>query len=190
MNHKLILSGLLATCLLLEGCAAAVVAGAAGTAVVANDRRTVGAQLDDESIELKISGLIAGDPTLRKQTHITAVSMDGEVLLVGQAPGEQLRSQILNGVRTIPGVRKIHNQIRLMTPTRMGTRTHDTWLTSVIKGKLLAAGDLDSSAVKVVTENSEVFLMGLVNRQEAELATEIARNVSGVTKVVKVFQYQ
>ncbi|WKE66071.1 division/outer membrane stress-associated lipid-binding lipoprotein [Gallaecimonas kandeliae] len=188
MNKAVMTACLMAT-MLLQGCAVALVAGAAGTASVANDRRTVGAYIDDESIELKITGIISSDPELRSNTHVSVVSMNGEVLLVGQAPGEALRTRIVSQAQKVPGVSKVNNQIRLMTPTRLSTRTHDTWLTSVVKGKLIAS-DLDSSAVKVVTENAEVFLMGLVSHQEGDSAANIARNVSGVTRVVKVFQYR
>ncbi|WP_192813378.1 division/outer membrane stress-associated lipid-binding lipoprotein [Gallaecimonas xiamenensis] len=188
MRNAVMMAGLMAT-LLLQGCAAALVAGAAGTAAVANDRRTVGAYIDDENIELKITGVISSDPELRTKTHVNAVSINGEVLLIGQAPGEALRAKILSETQKIQGVRKVNNQIRLMTPTRLSTRTHDTWLTSVVKSKLFGA-DVDSSAIKVVTENSEVFLMGMVSHEEGNMATEVARNVPGVSRVVKVFQYR
>ncbi|WP_406665910.1 division/outer membrane stress-associated lipid-binding lipoprotein [Gallaecimonas sp. GXIMD1310] len=186
---KIILISAMSSVLLLQGCAAALVAGAAGTAVVANDRRTVGAYIDDESIELKINGLINSDENLRKNTHVSAVSVNGQVLLVGQAPGEQFRSAIVDKVKAVPGVRKIHNQIRLMTPTSLGTRAHDSWLTSVVKAKLMAS-KVDASAIKVVTENGEVYLMGLVNQHEGAEAAQVASNVSGVTRVVKVFEYR
>lgn len=189
MKPTFAIASLMATVLLLQGCAAVVVAGAAGTASVANDRRTVGAYIDDESIELKISGIISTDEELRNQTHVSAVSINGDVLLVGQVPGEAMRSRLIDEVQKIPGVRKVNNQLRLMTPTRLSTRTHDTWLTSVVKGKLIAS-DVDASAIKVITENSEVFLMGLVSHQEGDTAASVASNVSGVTRVIKVFQYR
>ncbi|WP_115720004.1 division/outer membrane stress-associated lipid-binding lipoprotein [Gallaecimonas mangrovi] len=189
MKATIKIASLMAALLMLQGCVAAVVAGAAGTAVVANDRRTLGAYIDDQSIELKITGFISSDEELRTKTHISAVSVNGNVLLVGQAPSEEMRDKVVDAAQKVPGVQKINNQIRLMNPTSLSTRTHDSWLTSVIKGKLLTS-DVDSSAIKVTTENSEVFLMGLVSHKEGNEAAEVARNVAGVTRVIKVFQYE
>lgn len=92
-------------------------------------------------------------------------------------------------VKPIRGVEKIHNQIRIGNITGVSTKTHDTWLTSKVKTMLVSEESVSANDIKVITENGEVFLMGLVTEQEANLAADVARHVSGVEKVIKVFEY-
>lgn len=173
----------------LHGCAPVIVAGAGTAAVAAHDRRTVGAFVDDGAIEIKIRNAISADETLRKEAHINITSMNGIVLLSGEAPTDEHRDQILGQARAVAGIRQIANEIRVAPRATFGSRSHDTWLTTKVKTKMVRTEDLDSTRVKVVTENSAVYLLGLVTKKEAELATEAARTVSGVTRVVKLFEY-
>ena len=173
----------------LSGCAAALIAGAAGTASAVNDRRTLGNQIDDNAIEIKASAYIVDEEALNKHVNINAVSVNGILLLIGQSPNDMLKDRVVKLMRGIPGVRKLHNQIRIGTPVSISTKTHDAWLTSKVKLQLLTDERIDGTHIKVVTENSEVFLMGLVSQQEANIAADISRNVNGVARVYKAFEY-
>jgi len=173
----------------LQACAPAVVAGAATAATAAHDRRTLGAFVDDQTIELKARQSILSDETLRGKVHTSVTSINGIVLLTGESPTAQQRDQILARVRPVQGIRRIINEVRVAEPSTFGSRSNDTWLTSKVKTKMLGTKGLDPTRVKVVTENAVVYLMGLVNRREADLATESARSVKGIQRVVKLFEY-
>lgn len=179
----------LGTVVLLQGCAAAVVAGTASAVTAANDRRTIGSQIDDNNIEIKASIALSEIERLEKFANISAVSVNGIVLLVGQVPNEEMRNEAQRTIEGVSGIRKIHNQIRIGSNIGITTQTHDSWLTSKVKAQLLTAKDISSNNIKVVTENAEVFLMGLVSDSESTQAVNIARNVSGVERVIKVFEY-
>ncbi len=174
----------------LQGCAAAVVAAGAGAVSAANDRRTVGSQIDDNTIEITAELRISQSESINKNSHINIISVNGQVLMVGQTPNDYLREQAQKLISDIDGIVAVHNQIKIGTPTSVGTQTNDVWLTTKVKTQLLTDENLPGNSIKVVTENSEVFLMGLVTKAEADQATEIARNISGVTKVVKIFEFK
>ena len=179
----------LGTVVLLQGCAAAVVAGTAGAVTAANDRRTIGSQIDDNNIEIKASIALSEVERLEKFANVDAISVNGIVLLVGQVANQEMKNQAQQSIEGLSGIRKIHNQIRIGSNIGITTQTHDSWLTSKVKAQLLTAKDIPSNNIKVVTENAEVFLMGLVSESEANQAVNIARNVSGVERVIKVFEY-
>lgn len=179
----------LGTVVLLQGCAAAVVAGTASAVTAANDRRTIGSQIDDNNIEIKASIALSEIERLEKFANISAVSVNGIVLLVGQVSNEEMRNEAQRTIEGVSGIRKIHNQIRIGSNIGITTQTHDSWLTSKVKAQLLTAKDISSNNIKVVTENAEVFLMGLVSDSESTQAVNIARNASGVERVIKVFEY-
>ncbi|CCQ10363.1 21 kDa hemolysin precursor [Pseudoalteromonas luteoviolacea B = ATCC 29581] len=187
MNMKL--ASVLCSILLLQGCAAAVVAGTAGAVTAATDRRTIGSQIDDNNIEIKSVFAIKAISERAKEANISVVSLNGIVVIVGQVPSESLRQQAEAALKDIEGIRQIHNQLRVGTNIGMTTKTHDVWLTSKVKSQFLTAENVSFNNIKVVTENGEVFLLGLVTSAEADLAVDIARNVNGVVRVVKVFEY-
>jgi osmotically-inducible protein OsmY len=191
MNNKMQLKiiTLLATIWLLQGCAAAVVAGTASAVSAANDRRTIGSQIDDNNIEIKATIALKKVPALSEKANISVVSVNGTLLLVGQVPSDSLMSQAEQAVRNAVTVKQIHNQLRIGTRIGITTQTYDTWLTSKVKTKLLTAETITGNNIKVVTENSEVFLMGLVSEAEADQAVEIARHINGVARVIKAFEY-
>lgn len=180
---------ILLTILFLQGCAAAVVAGTAGAVTAANDRRTLGSQIDDNNIEIKSSIAISEIERLHKFANINVISVNGIVLMIGQAPNQEMINEAQKAIEGIDGIRKIHNQIRIGSNIGMSTQTHDSWLTSKVKTQLLTTEDISSNNIKVITENGEVFLMGLVSNTEANTAVDVARNVSGVERVIKVFEY-
>lgn len=183
---KLILA-LLATSI-LQGCAVAVIAGVGAGAASVNDRRTLGAQVDDQTIEIKAHSQIAKDESLVEFTQVQVISLNGTVLIVGQALEESYKQKIDAIIKNIQGVRKVHNQIRINRLTTVSTRTYDSWLTTKVKADFLADKSVDTTAIKVVTEDSEVFLMGLVTNTEANAAVNIARNINGVSRVYKAFE--
>lgn len=183
-NVVLLLS--LITC--LQGCVALVAAGGATAIMAASDRRTMGAQLDDQNIEMKIRSAIKSDERL-KDTHVNATSINGVVLLTGETPTAEQRDHLLNATRDIRGIRRTVNEIHIAPPSSGSSRSRDSWLTSKVKTKLIGVEKLDSSHVKVVTENAVVYLMGLLKRDEAELATNAASEVDGVVRIVKLFEY-
>ncbi len=174
---------------LLSGCAAAVIAGAAAGTAAVYDRRTTGTFIDDEFIELKAMDAIGKDQELHEQAHLNVTSFNNIVLLTGETPDEAQRQRVAELVRNLPKVRKVHNEIVVAAPSSMLSRTGDTWITGKVKTGLLNAHQMDATRVKVVTENGVVYLMGLVTRQEADAATDVTRQVDGVQRVVKVFEY-
>lgn len=173
----------------LQGCAPLVVVGAATAATAANDRRTVGAFIDDGAIELKSRSALNSDPALHGNMHLSVTSMNGIVLLSGEVTRAELRERALAHVRAVPGIRRVADEITIGDPASFGSRTYDGWLTTKVKTKLIAEDDLDSTRVKVVTENDAVYLMGLVTRAEAKLATDAARTTRGVARVITLFEY-
>lgn len=176
----------------LSGCAPVVVGGAAATTGAVHDRRTVGTYVDDQGIEWKASIAIHNEEELSKQTHINIISMNGVVLMVGQAPTESLRQQAQNIVSGIEKVRHVHNELVIAAPTSLTARSNDTLITAKVKTSLFGIKglpDYDPTRTKVVTEDGVVYLMGLLYRHEADAVSERARQVGGVEKVVKLFEY-
>ena len=188
MKKPILALALLTGVLLLQGCAA-VAGGAAGTAKASGDRRTLGAQWDDQTIELKAANLLADNKPLSAASKISVYSNNGRVLLVGQTPSDAYKQEAGRIVSRIEGVRHVYNELRLGNPVSIGVRSNDTWITSKVRADMLGTKNFDSAKVKVVTENGEVFLIGLVTRQEGDQAVEIARHVSGVKQVIKAFEF-
>lgn len=187
MKRLLALIGLMFT---LQGCIFVVgaAAGAAAVAVV-YDHRTISNTLQDTKIANKIMDKIRAVPALKNESHIEATVFNRVVLLTGETPNPDWRQQAEEIAKSVPDVTRVYNQISIQGPTSTLTRTSDSWITTKIKGQMLATEDLKSSSIKVLTENGVVYLMGTVNRQQADIAVDIARQVSGVQKVVKIFQY-
>lgn len=151
--------------------------------------RTWGSAIDDEQIEtLALVNLEKVNPLLA-DAHINVTSYNAVVLLSGEVANGQLFEQAGQTVGAINRVRKVYNELQVRPATSYFSRSHDSWLTSKIKSKLLANGDTDGGRIKIVTENGTVFMMGLLTRAEAAQATEVVRNTGGVKKVVKVFEY-
>ncbi len=174
----------------LQGCAGLVIAGGATAGAMANDRRTSGAYVDDETIEWKIIDVLYQDEQIDEQTHLNATSYNGIVLLTGEIPSDEMRAKIGEKIKGVRGVRQFHDETSIAAPSSMMSRSGDTWITSKVKTAMLT-DDTDMGArTKVVTDKGVVYLMGIVSPQEADKLTNIARRVGGVQKVVKVFEYQ
>ncbi|WP_070962412.1 BON domain-containing protein [Vibrio sonorensis] len=176
------------TMLVMTGCAGAIVAGAATTVNVVTDPRTTKEIWNDNNIEFEVAGLTNKAP-YRGKVRVTASSYNGTVVLMGQSQTQELLNQLETQARKIDGVNKIHNQVRIKAPISLGEVSKDSWITTKVKSALLTNSELATVKVKVITEDKEVFLLGYVSREHGELATDVARNISGVKKVVKAFQY-
>lgn len=172
----------------LQGCAAVAVSTAGAGVVMVKDRRTVGTIVDDQTIELKATQAFSKNPAIWKQSHINAFSYNNSILLVGQAPSEDVKLQAENLVKDIPKVQRVYNEIMIGAPVSLTTRSKDSWITTQIKTKLIGNKEISSARVKVVTENGVVYLMGLTTHQEKLIVTEIARAVPGVEKVIQIFE--
>lgn len=181
----------LATALMLAlaGCVGAMVAGAGAGTMSANDPRSFGTQLDDEAIENRAINAIRSREDIADQSHVEVVSYNRIVLLIGQTPAVSYRQTLAELVANVPNVRKVYNEMQIAGPRSALTAMSDSTITTKIKSSLLAESDFPSSQVKVVTENGEVFLMGLISRAQAARATDIARSTGGVQKVVQLFEY-
>lgn len=171
----------------LSGCVAAVAGGAAAGGAVALDRRTAGIYVEDENIEIKASQQIR--KTLGEEAHVNVTSYNLSVLLTGEVPNQEAKAEAENIVKAIENVKNITNEIVIGPKSTISDRANDTYLTSVVKGNFVAEKNFAANSVKIVTEASVVYLMGIVTTKEANLATEIARTTNGVAKVVKVFEY-
>lgn len=176
------------TVAVLQGCVTAAVVGVVGGAAAANDNRSLGKQVDDQTIELTAHVRLAEVPGLSDNTNLQVVSVNGKALIVGQAPNTYLKEQAIKVLNEIPEIEQIHDQIRISNTVSLTTKTNDIWLTSKVKTALFTNDTVDATNIKVVTENAEVFLLGLIKANEANAAVEVARNVGGVNRVFKMFE--
>ncbi len=167
-----------------------VVGSAATSAVVANDERTTGTFIEDQTIELKALDAIRSREQLKSQTHLSVTSYNQTVLVTGQAPTEELRKEAISLISQIEKVNRVFDEIEIGTPTTLATRSGDSLLTAKVKTKLFTLDGFDATKVKVVTENGVVYLMGILPKSEADTAATAASFVGGVRKVVKLFEYK
>lgn len=186
---KLIPIALLGALLLqLQGCTTAVVGGAATGAAVALDRRTAGVFVSDQEIELRAMNRLR-EAFPQKTDNISTTSYNRQVLLTGQVPDEATRGRAGEVVRGIPDVRTVFNELTVSGVTSLTSDANDVSITSKVKTRLLRDDRVPGTKIKVVTEASVVYLMGLVTQAEASAAAELARTTAGVTKVVTLFEY-
>jgi osmotically-inducible protein OsmY len=174
----------------LQGCVGVVAAGGAAGAAVAVDRRSAGTIVDDTAIELKTGNAIFADDDLGKKAHINITSYDYVVLLTGETPTAAMRDRAVDIARHVDGVRKVYDEIVVAQPTTVKSRSTDAWITAQIKAKLLGIKEVSAANIKVITENRTVYLMGMVSHAEADTATQTARFVDGVARVIVLFEYQ
>lgn len=171
----------------ITACLPVAVGGAAAGGAMAADRRTAGVYVEDENIELKASKIIGS--TLGDNAHVNITSYKGNALLTGEVPNEEAKTKAGNIVKTVENVRNVTNELSVGLKTSISSRANDAYLTSKVKAQFVSESRFPANVVKVVTENSVVYLLGYVTQKEAEAAVDIARNTTGVTKVVKVFEY-
>ncbi|CAM4002170.1 hypothetical protein CCOS865_03639 [Pseudomonas reidholzensis] len=180
----------LTLCLSLSGCSSVLTS--ARDNPIEDDRgtRTIGSKIDDSLIETKVSVNIAkANPDLDKGSHIVVSSYNGVVLLAGQTPRADLKSLAEQTAGQVQRVKKVHNEIQVIQPSSILARNNDAWLTTKIKTQMLGDANVPGSRIKVITENGIVYLLGLVTQREANAATSVVQGVSGVQKIVKLFEY-
>ncbi|AXM96346.1 BON domain-containing protein [Pseudomonas plecoglossicida] len=180
----------LTLCLSVTGCGSVLTS--TRNSPIEDDRgtRTIGSKIDDSMIETKAEVNIAkANPDLDKSSHIVVSSFNGIVLLAGQTPRADLKSLAEQTASQVQRVKKVHNELQVMPPSSILARNNDAWLTTKIKTQMLTDNSVPSSRIKVITENGIVYLLGLVTQQEANSATAVVQSVSGVQKIVKLFEY-
>lgn len=177
------------TVFVISGCST-VVSSTRETPIEENEgRRTIGNFIEDNSIEFKAKVNINKGSTALSQSNINVHSFNGQVLLTGQVPDQRIKAEASEVVGQLREVRKIHNELEIAGPTSLMIRANDTYLSGRVKAQLLADNRTHGMRIKVTTENGAVYLMGLVTRQEGEVAVEVVRNIVGVNRIVKVFEY-
>ena len=171
----------------LSACAPLIVGGAmVGGVMMALDRRTSGTQVEDQSIELKALNRIK--ETVGDRAHVSATSFNRMVLLTGEVPSEQDKQAVELAVSRIENVKSIVNEVAVMGNSSFGSRSNDVILSGKVKATFVDARDIQANAYKVVVERGVVYLMGVVTEREANRGSDLARSVSGVQKVVRVFE--
>ena len=173
---------------ILDGCVPLIVAGAAQVAVSAGDPRSTGAQIDDQTIEVKVT--TAAGSKWGNEVHLNVTSYNGIVLLTGEAPSTVVQDEITKIAKSTDRVRIVQNEMVIGPVTDLSARTDDTYITSKVKTRLLDDDKVKALYIKVVTERSVVYLMGIVPREEGTQAAQVAATTSGVASVVKVFEYK
>jgi osmotically-inducible protein OsmY len=171
----------------LSGCVGMLVGGAVMGAVATADRRTLGAQTEDKSVtvkaELRVPKVAGPD------AHVNIASFNRKVLLTGEVGNEAAKAAVEREVRTIDGVQSVANELEISGPSSYTARSSDALITTKVKASLVDMKTISASSFKVVTERGIVYLMGRVTEREGQLAADIARGVSGVQKVIKIFEY-
>jgi len=170
----------------LSACAPIILGGAAMGALVATDRRTSGAQLEDEGIELRSVGRIYEN--LGDRVHVNVISYNRQVLLTGEVPSAQDKQLVEQIVSRVENVRLVANELAVLGSSSLTQRSSDALITGKVKAAMVDTRDLFANAFKVVTERGTVYLMGRVTQREANRATEIARSTGGVQKVVRLLE--
>ncbi len=171
----------------ISGCVAVAVGGAAATGfIIGEDRRTVGTITEDQGIESKAASRIEDKI---KDAHINVTSYNRVLLLTGEVPTEAAKADAERIARAVENVRNVFNELQVAGNASLQARTNDSVITSKAKARFVDASKFSPVHVKVVTENGVVYLLGMVKKQEAADATEIARTTGGVRKVVRLFEY-
>ncbi|WP_332875834.1 BON domain-containing protein [Massilia sp. S19_KUP03_FR1] len=192
MNNKpvakaVLCAALLASALSVTGCFPLVVGGVAMGAAATADRRTLGAQTEDKSITVKAEmrlGKLGGD-----NGHINIASFNRKVLITGEVPDAATKATAEREVRAIEGVQSVENELIIAGPASYTSRSSDALVTTKVKASLVEMTTISAASFKVVTENGTVYLMGRVTQREGDVATNVTRGVTGVQKVVKLFEY-
>ncbi len=187
---KLLLLVALFSSTILSGCLpAAFVAGATAGGVVISDRRSFKTIVQDKKITCQSLIQLNSDRDLKQQSHISVTTFNRVVLLVGEAQTPGIRGRAYELVKNVPNIRRITNEITIGDPVSAKEISTDVWITTKVKTAMLAEKGLSSTQIKVITEDGVVYLMGLVTHHQADLAVDVARTVTGVQKVVTLFEY-
>ncbi|WP_439242129.1 division/outer membrane stress-associated lipid-binding lipoprotein [Lonepinella sp. BR2474] len=189
MNSLKKLGMLLTASVILQGCVVLGLGGAAVATKVGTDPRTMGTQVDDETLELKVYDAVTKDEQIKAEGRVVVVSYSNRILLLGQVPEESLKEVATGLAKGVENVGDVYNEMRTGSPISATQKAQDSWITTKIKSNMLLDSAVKTTDIKVITENKEVFLLGNVTQDQGTAAAEVARKVSGVEKVVKVFKY-
>lgn len=171
----------------LSGCVPLIAGGALATGDMIADRRSSGIYIEDQNIELKAEQTV--NKALGEKVHINATSFNMQVLITGEVPDAASKAKVEDLVRDVANVKNVVNELVIDSHSTLSQRNNDAYLTTKVKARMIKENRFPANVVKVTTEATTVFLMGIVTRQEADAAVEIARTTEGVRKVVKVFEY-
>lgn len=188
MRRTILVAVLGLAILQLQGCLPLVATGAGAGMLMANDRRSSGSYIEDQEIELRIVNRV-GDAYPGDNVHINVTSYNRSVLITGEAPDAATKQKITEIAKGVGNVKNVVNDVGIAPPALLSARTNDSYITTKVKTRFIDAKRFPITAVKVVTENGVVYLLGLVTNQEGADAAEIASTTAGVTKVVKMFEY-
>ena len=182
---------LMVTLLVLSGCAAPVImgAGAAGAVVATQDERSAATIAADESLELKAADIARRDQQLAASAHLNFTAINGIVLITGEAPASQPLGRLQAEIGKLDKVREVRNEAVVGPVSSMSSRSQDSWITTKVKSRMVAEKNFRANRIKVVTEQQTVYLMGVVTKHEGFVAGVIARDIDGVKRVVKMFEY-
>ena len=171
----------------LSACAPLVVGGAVVGTMMAVDRRTTGTQVEDEGIELRSANRLS--ELLGDRGHVNVTSFNRQVLLTGEVKDEAMKAAVEREVKAIDGVASVANELTIAGPATYTARANDSLITTKVKASLVDMKTISATSFKVITERGVVYLMGRVTQREGQVAADVARGVSGVNKVVKIFEY-
>ncbi len=184
----------LCSTIVCSGCVPAVfmagVASATVGGVIVHDKRSYSTMTEDHHARVVAQKRLDHNPALCGHAHITVSVFNRSALLLGQAQSSELRKKAYRLIAGIPGIERVYNEIVVGPPSTPMQRTKDSWITTKVRTAMLGTAGLESSNLKVVTENAVVYLMGRVSAPQAQLASSVTRKISGVKKVVTVFSYQ
>lgn len=182
-----LLAALITTLPLLQGCVPAVIgAGAAAGVLSAHDRRSAGVQTDDETMEWKAAQRVP--EKYRAGSHLNFTAYNGRLLMTGEVFSAEAKAAIGEAMTSLEGVKRVENDIAVAPVSPLGNRSNDGYITSKLKARLVDSKEVSANHVKVVTENTVAYLMGIVSEHEAKVAVQIARTTDGVRKVVNILE--
>lgn len=189
MRPAILFSAFGFTCLfVLQGCVPLIIGAGVGAGImVADDRRSSGTMLEDQTIEIKASNRI--NEQFGDQVRVNVTSFNRYVLVAGTVPSEQVKGEVEMVVLEVPNVRNVQNELAIAGGSSLMSRSNDGLLTSRVKSRLVQSKDVGANHIKISTDSGVVYLMGLVTRAEAEEAAQVAATTGGVQRVVKVFEY-
>ncbi|VVE32298.1 BON domain-containing protein [Pandoraea soli] len=190
MNFQRVVKPLAAAALIaatLAGCAPIILGGAATGALVATDRRSVGAQTEDREIQIKAEANTANN--LPDAAHVNVTVFNRRVLLTGEVPNDASKQRAVEIVKQISNVRGIVDELAIGPASSFGSRSNDAWITSKVKANLINTKEISANVFKVVTERGDVYLLGLVSEEEGRIAANVTSRIDGVQKVIKLYEY-
>jgi len=186
MQRLLLVLSIATAAVTLQGCFPIAAVGVGATALVVDDRRSTGFYIEDENIEWRARSVLL---ERFKGTHINVTSYNLGVLLTGEVADEKIKADVGAAIRKVASVKNVTNELAVGGKSSLTARSNDALITTSVKARFLAAKGFSSNHVKIVTEANVVYLMGIVTKEEGDAATEVARTTSGVSRIVRVFEY-